>query len=660
MPSPVPSLRRVGPLVLALATAFVLALPLTGCSERKQDTSSAPATATATTPAAREFAIPTCPCTYDRAAGDPSVPAELGGPGFTGEGWETVTEIPVMGRLDAPKGGTVTMHLGDWPSTLRQAGLGWHEGLGITVTELCFESLLNIHPVTLEFMPALATHWQISDDKLTYRFRLNPKARWSDGHEVTAEDVVATIRLRTDPEAGDASAFTFSKMDLPRAISKYIVEVRAKQPNWRNFLYMSGTAILPAHEIGIIDAKTYLDEYQFKSTAVTGPYDIRPENIEKGVALTFTRRPDYWGRDECFARGLWNFDRIKFVVVKDANLAFEKVKKGEIDVFGIGRAQWWAEEVDKIDGVRRGLIQKRKILTEAPLGWRGFAINTRRPPLDDRRIRLALSHLLNCELIIEKLYFNEYAPLCSYFPGGIYQNPGNRPTPYDPDQAAALLAEAGWSERGSDGILVNDGRRLELAVQYDSKNSERFLTLFQEDCQRAGIDIRLDLVSGPTRWKNLMDRTFELSLTGWGRPLFPNPEMEFRSDLADEKNNNNVTGFKSPRADSLFSAYDLAFEVKDRIRIIRELDAILFNEHHYILTWYGSGDRLIYWNRFGHPDWYLPRTGGSVLASWWIDPEKEKQVEAGKANREITMPQGETEVRYWEGYRGVEGVSASL
>ena len=60
------------------------------------------------------------------------------------------------------------------------------------MTSLAYESLLGVHPTTLEYIPALATHWQISPDKLTYRFRINPNARFSDGTPVTADDVVAT------------------------------------------------------------------------------------------------------------------------------------------------------------------------------------------------------------------------------------------------------------------------------------------------------------------------------------------------------------------------------------------------------------------------------------------------------------------------------------
>ncbi|HWN80984.1 MAG TPA: extracellular solute-binding protein [Candidatus Udaeobacter sp.] len=654
-PSPV----LVG-LVLAAAG---LGLGVEGCGKSKPENGDAPKSVETTTAASANLTIPNCPCAFDPAAGDPSVPAEMGGPGFTGEGWQTASQVQAMGRLDAPKGGMATQVFYDWPATLRQAGTGWNDYFNYMVASMSYESLLQVHPVTLEFMPMLATHWQISDDKMTYRFRINPKARWSDGREVTAEDVVATIKLKTDPGIQDPSAMiTFSKMEKPRAISKYIVEVKAKEMNWRNFLYFAGTSIFPAHEIGVIDGKTYLDKYQFKYTAVSGAYEVRPEDIVKGVSITLTRRTDYWGKDECFSRGLWNLDQVKFVVVKDDNLAFEKLKKGEIDIFQVPKAQWWAEEVDKIDGVQRGLIQKRKVFTDAPIGIAGIAVNTRRPPLDDLRLRKALCHLLNRELMIEKLYFNEYSLTYSYYQGGIYQNPNNKPLLYDPDKAVTLLAEAGWTQRDPEGYLVKNGKRLEFSIQYETQLSERSLTIFQEDCQRAGIKINLELVNRSTRWKNLMDRKYELTSTNWGALVFPNPESSFSSKLADKNDNNNITGYKNPQVDSLCTLYDRSFDVQDRIRLIQAIDGLVYEQHPYILEWYLPSQRFLYWNKFGQPDWYIARTGDydTVLFSWWVDPERDKTVLAGKSDPKVTMPKGETEVHFWEAYkRQVESATAA-
>jgi len=129
--------------------------------------------------------------------GDPSVPPELGGPGFTGEGWTTNNPAP-LGDPSAVRGGTMLTNMPNWPENLRVYGTGSNTYFNSIVGSLCYESLCGIDPNTLEFVPNLATHWKISDDKMKFEFRINPKAHWSDGKPVTAQDVVATYRLIMD------------------------------------------------------------------------------------------------------------------------------------------------------------------------------------------------------------------------------------------------------------------------------------------------------------------------------------------------------------------------------------------------------------------------------------------------------------------------------
>jgi len=129
---------------------------------------------------------------------DPSVPAAQGGRGFTGEGWQTNTDYDLIGDPRAVKGGVLRQGMmTDFPGTFRYYGPNITEW-NLSLYELAYESLLYLHPTTLEYIPGLATHWQIADDRRTFRFRINPNARWADGMPVTSDDVVATWRLSVD------------------------------------------------------------------------------------------------------------------------------------------------------------------------------------------------------------------------------------------------------------------------------------------------------------------------------------------------------------------------------------------------------------------------------------------------------------------------------
>ena len=178
---------------------------------------------------------------------------------------------------------------------------------------------------------------------MTYRFRIDPNARFSNGTPVTSDDVVATYDLMVDKTLQDpGEQQTFEKLNRPVAESRYIVRVQARELNWRNFLYFSGMPIYPAHILKTIDGDKYIKEYNFKMLPGTGPYIIREADIVKGQSVSLRRRNDYWNEKARANAGLNNFDELRFVVVRDDNLVFEMFKKGELDRYVVQRSprQW--------------------------------------------------------------------------------------------------------------------------------------------------------------------------------------------------------------------------------------------------------------------------------------------------------------------------------
>jgi len=583
-----------------------------------------------------------------RAQGE-DVSAELGGAGFKGEGWQTAKSKP-LGEAKAKKGGSITTNIREWPGNLRMAGTAYNTWLNYTVRDLCYMSLLSIDPNTLEYLPGLATHWQISEDQMTYRFRIDPRAKWSDGKPVIADDVVATWSLHMDDTLLDPSGkMTYGKLNKPVAKSKYILEVTAIDKNWRNLLYFSGMGIMPAHEIGKITGKEYLDKYNYAYVAFNGPYMVKPEDIIKGTSLTLTRRDDWWAKDDEQYKGLYNFDKIRFVVYLDQDTSFLAATKGDIDYFLVQRAEWWARDLPKIPAVEKGWLVRQKIYNDAPVGTQGIALNQRKAPLNDLNVRKALQYLMDREKMIRTLAYNEYKPLDSYYQGGEYQNPGNEKIRFNQKKAFALLNEAGYTTRGADGILVKGDERLSITVSYYNPVFEKYLTTFTEDCKKVGVEIKLELVNPETSWKNLMDRKFQSVMIAWGALVFPNPETSFKGSLAEVNDNNNITGVNIAKCDELFKAYDVAFTQEERRKIVREIDGLVYKDHPYVLLWYQPCQRVLYWNKFGMPDYGFHRTleWEDAFASWWLDPEKEAALDAArKADKSLTPPP--LEIKVWE------------
>ena len=639
-------------LVLAI-TALAIAV-MVGCgrsSAPEGGSSSGPALSANRAPVSMNKAdYPVFP---DADAGaDPAVPAEQGGKGFTGKGWETNTDFDLIGDPRAIKGGSLTDQVPDFPGTLRLEGPESNTVFNADVIGAGYESLLGLHPTTLEYIPGLATHWQISTDKLTYRFRINPNARFSDGSPVTADDVVASYDFRMDKTLqSPINQLIYGKLNRPVAESKYIVRVQSKTVNWRTFLYFSGMLIFPARALKGLTGETYLKDYNFKVLPGSGPYTLNDADIVKGRSIVVRRRKDYWALKARANIGVANFDELHFTVVRDENLAFEMLKKGELDVFDVLRAKQWVEETN-FEGVQRGLVQKRKVFNGAPQGVEGFALNTRRPPLDDVRVRKALTLLLDRKELIAKIMSNEYVPENSYNAETPYENPNNPKNEYDPETALKLLAQAGWNGHDGQGRLVKNGVPLQLEMLYDQKTFEPHLTVYQEDLRKVGITLNLRLITPETQFQMLNERHFEMAILAWSASPFPDMEGNWHSTLADVDNTNNVTGFKDPKVDALLAAYDKAFQLQDRIKAIREIDGIIANAYQYILLWDAPFTRILYWNKFGTPPGTLTRTGDyyGIYQMWWFDPEKNAQLQQALRSTSAKLPVGVTEDRYWQDY----------
>ena len=569
---------------------------------------------------------------------------------FNPAGWQTNNNFPLIGSPKAKKGGTMRFFWRSYPATLRTNGPNANFFTIQEIQSVVYESLIDIHPETMEYIPGLADYWRVSPDKRKFSFHINPKAAWADGSPVTAEDIVATWEFRTRADIKDPYSVMMwaDNFEKPIAESEYVVSVKTKKLNWRLFLYFGRMDIYSAKEMKKLAGKEYLRDYNWKMQMGSGPYELKSENIKKGHSLIITRREDYWAANERRNIGVNNFDAVSWIVILDEELAFEKFKKGEIDFYYVSRAQRWANECD-FDKIKKGWIQKRKIYTQAPESFLGFAFNMRKPPFDNRDVRKAFSFLLNREKLLDKLFFNEYAYIDTYFPGGEWGNPNNPKVRHNPRRAAKLLKKAGWKNRNKEGWLIKDGKIFELTLEYGFNGWTKIHKVIKEDMKKAGIKLNLKLIDPRTLMKKVNERNFTLHYKLWGGFLFPNPAVMWSSELADEKYNNNLPGFRNEKVDALCAKYDRAFDREEQKKIIKKIDAAIFREYPYALSWYTDFNRILYANKFGHPKTYFSKIGDfrDIKTLWWLDAPKEKALsEAVKENK--SLPVGKIIQKPWK------------
>lgn len=640
---------------LSISAIVISSLTLTGCGKKETPTESG-STVKVTW---KKFDVP--------AGADPSVPDSLGGAGFEAKaaamGFTTWTPTQKDSQLmiyPTHKGGTIRSTISRFPLSFRPFFMGPNANFteNSHMSSLVYERLIGVHPITLEFIPGLATHWKISEDQMTFTFRIDPNARYSDGKRVTANDVVATFKLIMDESIQSPSMQqSFKRYETPVALSMYMVQVTVKEKNWRNFLTFGASLdVLQSDEIGNLTGREFIEKFQFNMPVGSGPYIVLPEDIKKQQSYAFTRRPDYWAIDSVLNRSSNNFDKLVFdVVVDNPELQYEKFKKGESDYYSFNSmtTDKWVEDVN-YEALKNNWVKRFRVFTDGPAGTYGYYFNSRKAPFDDIRVRKAFAYLLDRESIIKKILFDEYMPMNSWYGNSVYEFPGNEKVTYNPDKAAQLLAEAGWKSRNSDGFLVKNGKPFVVEIGI-IKPLEKFVTPFKETCRNAGIDLQIKYVDANALSENMMQRNFTISIGNFGGLTFPNPETSLKGELADKKNTNNVTGFKNARVDEIIEAYKYAFDQAERVRMIREVDSIVHGQHLIAFWWAPKGIRIAVWDKFGMPPGVLGKNTQvgdqdlAIMTGWWIDPAKEKAINDAKAGKSALPGDGKIIVNdYWK------------
>ena len=534
---------------------------------------------------------------------------------FPREGWEEAPN-PLASEF-AEKGGMLVVYMGPYPKSFN-----YYLDQNTMSAELFgqfYETLMTQHPVTLEMEPLLAERCVLGEDCKTFTFQMNPQAKWSDGKPVTAEDVRWTFEAVMDPKnLTGPHKIGLERFGPPEVLDEMTIRFVAKEVHWENLLTLAGLQVLPKQAF---EGKDFnLQNFEFP--VVSGPY--RLGEIREGLQVMLERRADWWAGELPRFRRIANFDRLCYRFFEDTDNAFEAFKKGELDLFPVHTAHVWANQTQG-ERYDRNWIVKQEVENRNPIGFQGIALNLRRPPLDDVRVRLALAHLYHREKMNETLMYGAYFLHRSYFED-LYdgEHPcGNERLGFDKEKARVLLAEAGLEADPATGLLAKEGRTLRLRYLSRGSTDDKFTAIFQQDLKDVGIELVVDKKDWAAWSKDMDEYHYDLTWAAWSAGLFKNPESMWASKEADRPSGQNITGFRNPQVDALIEAQRTEFDVQKRHGIVREIDAILAREVPYVLLWNLNYERLLWWNKFGMPEAPLGKYGDerSAHAYWWFDPD---------------------------------------
>lgn len=524
----------------------------------------------------------------------------------------------------ATKGGLIRIYAGPAPKSLN-----YYVDCSVYTArlfDLLYSPLLGLDPETLKFVPGLADSWTVSDDGCVFTFHIDPRAKWSDGKPVLAKDVIWTYDAIMNP-ANQTGPFkvAMEKFFRPEAIDERTVRFRAKAEHWHNLASCGCFSIMPHHAY----SKEDFNRLDLERPVVCGPYTVSAVREQRETVLS--RRKDWWAADLPRNRGLMNFDTIIFRYYADRVNAFEAFKKGMVDVYPVHSARLWAVETmgTKFD---RNWIVKQNVYNYDSVGFQGFAMNMRRAPFDDVRVRKAFAHLVDRETMIRTMMYNSYFLHRSYCED-LYDSGRPCTNPqylFDPGKAMALLREAGYKRDPKSGLLEKNGVPLTFTFLTRDAGSDKFLAVIDRTLSKLGITMKIDRKDWATWMRDMDEFNFDVTWASWSGMLFRDPEGMWSSKEANRPSSSNVTGFSDPRVDKLIEEQKTVNDIGRRNEIMRKIDAILSAEVPYVLLWNLRSTRLLYWNSFGMPDSVLSKYGDemSVLSHWWYDEESASELKS--------------------------------
>jgi len=497
---------------------------------------------------------------------------------------------------------TLVWHLGAEPDTLNP--ITATDAYASRIDGFIYDSLIERDNKTLEWKPKMADHWEISSDRRQFTFHLREGIRWHDGVPLTVEDILYSYHRIMDSKV-DAPHLRvyYQEIEKIEKIDDRTARFTYKRPYFLALEFCGTIPIIPKHLFD--NGEEFNSHSQNRKPIGTGPY--RFGSWETGKRIMIERNEDYWGRS---INRMPRIKKINFEIISEDTVALQILKKGGLDFAGLRPIQWVRQTNSKKFNDH---FKKYQFYTP---GYSFIAWNMRRPYFSDRRVRRAMTMLVNREEILKKLNFG----LGQIVTGPFYNqspdyNPDVKPIPYDVEGARRLLKEAGWEDHDGDGILDKDGVpfRFEFLIASGRRFAERLASILKEDLKKAGIDMQIRQLEWALFVKNLDSRRFDAVSLGWVFGVEQDPYQVWHSSQVVK--GSNFVGFSNPEADHLIVEGRGEFDRRKRAALYRGLHVIIDREQPYTFL-YSSPYLVALHRRFGHVNIY---PGGMDPVEWTVE-----------------------------------------
>jgi len=544
----------------------------------------------------------------------------------------------------APKGGSMrrsAQEIGQFDHIMPyiDKGTGVSQVNGLLYSPLAFKSLDE--PYTVYGL--IAEKMERAPDGMSLRFFLNPKAKFSDGTPITADDVRFTYNLLMTQ--GSLSYRTeFGDVQGVEVESPTTVRFDFKSNESRTLpLDLASLPVFPEH---YWKDKDFANGGGFDIPPGSGPYRIG--KVDPGRSITFERDPNWWAKDLPVNRGLYNFDHFSVEYFGDTDVARQVLLGGGYDYNREYSATGYAVRYES-PALTEGRLQRAHLAPGAVQSSQGFVFNLDRPKFQDRRVRQALAMLWDFEWTNKQMMRNVYVRQNSYFSNSelaatqlpteselkileplrgqvppevfttVFQTPKTDGTGFIRDkqlQALALLEEAGWMPKG-DKLVNAAGEPLSFTFLNGQSGFEKILLPYKRNLAQIGIDFEIRRIDSAQYLNRVMARDYDMIVTGYGVSTSPGMELynNFGSRVARDSGSSNYMVLRDPAVDTLINGLAKADSKPAMIDYAHALDRVLQWGFYWIPNYYPPGSSTVWWNRFGIPK--VQASNSEAIDTWW-------------------------------------------
>jgi len=442
------------------------------------------------------------------------------------------------------------------------------------------ETLLTRDPDTLEWIGLLAKNWQVSDDGLTVIFTLNDNIHFSDGVQMTADDVVFSYNFIMDETiAAPRLRAYYEKLKSVKKIDKLKVEFEFKEPYFEILSITGGLEILAKHFY-----QEYLEKpNEFNSSKGllfgSGPYRLaNPKTWTPDIGqVELVRNQSYWGKS------MPPINKIIWKIIQNDSARLTTYRNGDIDHYSARPIEYQKLLDDKqIMDKSHNYEYMPPVVGYSYIAW-NQKLNGKKTRFADVRVRRAMTALTDVDRIIKDIFLDYAQPAVSPFsPTSKQHNQEFKPQPANLIKAKELLSEAGY-EYGDNNILVDqDGQPFEFKLTYFQANEDtnRMVLLLKDLYAEAGIKLIPDPQEWPVMLQKLNKSDYQAITLAWTSGIETNIYQMFHSSQI-KVDGDNFINYHNPKLDKLIEEAQKTTDEEQRMKLWREAEGIIIEDQPY-------------------------------------------------------------------------------